>query len=80
VNVPVVAPAAIVTVAGTVAADVLSEESATTAPVVGGAGESSVIVPVDVAPEATEIGFSVRFEIATTLTGLTVRVAVLSVP
>jgi hypothetical protein len=76
VNVPVVAPAAMVTVAGTVAADVLSEESATTAPVDGGAGELSVIVPVEVAPEMTDVGFSVKFETETTAAGVTVSVAV----
>ena len=76
VNVPVVAPAAMVTVAGTVAADVLSDESATTAPVVGGAGELSVIVAVEVAPEMTEVGFSVKFETDTAAAGVTVSVAV----
>jgi hypothetical protein len=76
VNVPVVAPAAMVTVAGTFAADVLSDESATTAPVVGGAGELSVIVAVEDAPEMTEVGFSVRFETETAPAGVTVSVAV----
>jgi len=77
VNVPVVASAAIVTLAGTVAADVLSEESATTAPP-DGAAEVRVIVPVEVAPEATAVGFSVKFETETTAAGLTVKIAVLS--
>ena len=75
-NVPVVAPAAMVTVAGTVAADVLSEASATTAPVVGGAGELSVIVAVELAPEITDVGFSVRLDTETIAAGLTVSVAV----
>lgn len=72
-NVPVVAPAAIVTVAGTVAAT-LFEDNATTAPPAG-AGELSVIVAVDVVPDVTELGLSVRSD-TEAVTGLTVSVAV----
>ena len=74
VNEPVVSPAGIVIVAGTVAADVLSEDSAITAPVVGGAGELSVTVAVAVAPARTDVGFSVKVE--TDAAGVTVSVAV----
>jgi hypothetical protein len=73
VNVPVTVPAAIVIEAGTVAA-ALSEDSVTTAPPAG-AGELSVIVAVEVAPEETEVGFSARFE-TEAVGGLTVSVAV----
>jgi len=61
----VIAPAAIVTVAGVVAAALL-EDNVTTAPV-GGAGESSVIAAVEVAPEKTEAGLSVKFDMETGL-------------
>lgn len=73
VNVLVVAPAAIVSVAGTAAAALL-EDSATTAPVAG-AGELSVIVAAEVAPELTALGLSAKFE-TETVTGLTVSAAV----
>ena len=76
-NVPVVAPAAIVTLAGTVAADVLSEESATTAPPDGGA-EVRVIVPVEVAPEVYCSWIQCQIRNRNDLGGSTVKVAVLS--
>jgi len=56
VNVAVVAPAATVTVAGTVAAAVLLLLRVTTAPPVG-AGPFSVTVPVDELPPVTDVGF-----------------------
>jgi hypothetical protein len=58
VNVPVVAPAAIVTVAGGVAW-LVDEDRATTRPPVG-AGLEIVTVPVELVPEVTVLGFSVR--------------------
>src|SRR6266481_429986 len=57
VNVALVAPAATVTLEGTVAAAVLLLESATCAPPVG-AGPLSVTVPVEEFPPATLLGFS----------------------
>ena len=56
-NVPVVAPAAIVVVAGTVAADVLLEVSVTGNPAAG-AGLLSVMVATEAVPPVTEAGFS----------------------
>ena len=70
-NVAVVAPAATVTVAGTVA-DGLLLESATTRPPVG-AALLSVTVPVEEAPPTTLVGLSARLA---TPGGDTVRVAV----
>src|SRR3954469_26065719 len=58
VNVPVVEPAAIVMLEGTIAAPLLSLESVTTAPP-DGAALSSVAVPVDGEPPATLVGFKV---------------------
>src|SRR5258706_10390483 len=55
-NVALVAPAAIVTLAGTLAAPLLLE-SATCAPPVG-AGPLNVTVPVEGFPPATLVGFS----------------------
>src|SRR5467141_2360713 len=57
VNVPLLAPAAIVTLAGTVAVDVLLLERETVAPPAG-AGPLSVTVPVEGDPPVTLIGFS----------------------
>ena len=73
VNVAVVACAATVTFAGTVAAVVIELESVTTAPA-GGALPVSVTVPVELFPPTTVAGLTETAEIAA---GLTVRVAVL---
>ena len=59
VNVPDVAPAATVTLEGTVAAPVLLLLSVTTAPPVG-AGPFSVTVPVDVPGGVTLVGFKLN--------------------
>ena len=56
-NVAVVAPAATVTLEGTVAAAVLLLESATVAPPAG-AAPLSVTVPVEEFPPVTLVGFS----------------------
>jgi len=61
VNVAVVAPAAAVTLDGTVAAAVLLLESATVAPPAG-AGPLNVTVPVEGVPPMTLVGFSVSDE------------------
>src|SRR5436190_24326744 len=57
VNVALVAPAATVTLEGTVATDVLLLESATCAPP-DGAGPLSVTVPVEESPPVTVVGLS----------------------
>jgi hypothetical protein len=57
VNVALVAPAATVTLGGTVAAAVLLLESATVAPPAG-AARLSVTVPVEEFPPVTLVGFS----------------------
>src|SRR5205814_788046 len=57
VNVALVAPAATVTLEGTVATDVLLLESATCAPP-DGAGPLSVTVPVEEFPPVAVVGFS----------------------
>jgi len=59
VNVAVVAPAATVTVAGTVPADVRLDDKLTTNPPVGAALEM-VTVPVDGVPPITDVGFIER--------------------
>src|SRR5207247_438380 len=61
VNVALVAPAATVTLEGTLAAVVLLLESVTTAPPVG-AAPLSVTVPVEEFPPVTLVGFSVNEE------------------
>src|SRR5215510_9607601 len=58
VKVALLAPAATVTLAGTVATPVLLLDRATTAPPVG-AALVSVTVPCDVLPPVTLVGFSV---------------------
>jgi hypothetical protein len=69
VNVALVAPAAIVTVEGTLATVVLLLESATCAPPVG-AGPLSVTVPVEEFPPVTLAGFNESEERETeTVTG-----------
>lgn len=65
-----VAPAATVTLTGTVAAEVLSLESVMTAPPVG-AGALIVTVPVEEVPPVTVVGFTATEE---TVAGFTVRV------
>src|SRR6266480_6303575 len=60
VNVALLAPAAIVTLAGTLAAPVLLESSSCAPPV--SAGPLSVTVPVEADPPATLVGFSVSEE------------------
>jgi hypothetical protein len=72
VNVAVVDPAGTVTVAGTVATDVLLDESDTTAPLPVAAW-ASVIVPVDDVPPMTDVGLAAR---VTALPALTVIAAV----
>ena len=57
VNVALLAPAATITLAGTVAAAVLALERETAAPPLG-AGPLSVTVPVEGDPPVTLIGFS----------------------
>src|SRR6266481_4516662 len=78
VNVALLAPAATVTVAGTVAVDVLLLERETTAPPVG-AGPLSVTVPVEGDPPVTLVGFSVSEE-RVRAGGSTVSEAVLVAP
>ena len=79
-NVALVAPAAIVTVAGTLAADVLLLEIEMTAPP-GGAPVESVTLPCELVPPVTLVGFTVTAcRLAASGTGLTVRVAVRLVP
>ena len=76
-NVALLAPAATVTLAGTVAADVLSLDSDTTAPPTG-AGPLSVTVPVEGLPPARWTGSPAREVNAGS--GVTVRGAVLVTP
>lgn len=75
-KVAVVAPAATVTVAGTVAAEGLLEVNTTGIPPVG-AALPSVTVPVEGAPPGTDVGFS---ETAVTTGGSTANVADLDAP
>jgi len=77
VNVFEVLPAGMVTLAGTVAAEALLLESATSAPPAG-AATLSVTVPVEEVPPVTVVGLRVTEEMLTD--GITVRVAVLVVP
>jgi hypothetical protein len=78
VNVALLAPAATVTVAGTVAVDVLLLEREMAAPPVG-AGPLSVTVPVEGDPPVTLVGFSVSEE-RVRAGGSTVSEAVLVAP
>jgi hypothetical protein len=72
VKAALVAPAGMVTLAGTVAAAVLLLESETTAPLVR-AGPLSMTLPVEGAPPLTLVGFSVSM--VRVGGGVTVRVA-----
>src|SRR5438132_1605109 len=77
VNVALLAPAATVTLAGTVAVDVLLLVRVTAAPPAG-AGPLSVTVPVeDCAPPVTVVGFSVSVESVGDACGATAGEAVL---
>ena len=78
VNVALLAPAATVTLAGTVAAAVLPLITETDAPPLG-AGPLSVTVPVEGDPPVTLVGFSVSEE-RVRAGGSTVREAVLVAP
>jgi hypothetical protein len=76
VNVALVLPAGIVTLAGTVAVAVALLVRATTAPP-GGAGPESATVPVEDIPPITDAGLNLtEFSAA----GVTVRVAVFVAP
>ena len=66
-KVALVAPAATVTLAGTVATEVRLLASVTTAPPAG-AGPLMVTVPVDGLPPLTLVGLSVRVEMSGVLT------------
>jgi len=79
VNVALLAPAATVTLAGTVAAAVLSLESDTAAPPMG-AGPLSVTVPVEGDPPVTLIGFSATDESVAEPCGAMLSEAVLATP
>ena len=72
VKVAVVAPAATVTVGGTVAAGLLLVRVTTAPPT--GAGPLRVTVPVEGLPPITLVGFTVAEDIVTG-TGVTIRVA-----
>jgi hypothetical protein len=76
---PVLLPAAIVTEAGTVAAEVLLLVRVTVTPPLG-AALLRLTVPVDELPPVTLAGFTLIDESATVIAGLTVRVVVLLVP
>ena len=77
-NVALVAPTATVTLAGTVAANVLSLDNDTTAPPAG-AGPLSVTVPVEGLPPTTLVG-ATPSELNPTASGVTVRGAVRVTP
>ena len=76
VKVAVVAPAATVTLAGTLAAVVLLLVRMTAAPL-DGAGPVKVTVPVDEVPPITDVGLSVT---EVSAAAVTVRVAVFVAP
>ncbi len=75
VKVALVEVAVTVTLAGTVATEVLLLDSVTTAPPVG-AGPLKVTVPVEERPPVTEVGFRETDDNDTDDDGFTVRVAV----
>ena len=72
VNVTLVAPTGTVTLAGTVAAELLLDSETCAPP--AGAGPSSVAVPVELLPPVTVVGFTPSEERRTGC-GFTVRVA-----
>jgi hypothetical protein len=78
-NVALVAPAATVTLAGTVAAAVLSLIRETAAPPLG-AGPLSVTVPVEEDPPITLMGLSATAESVAEPVGATLSEAVLATP
>ena len=78
-NVALLAPAGTVTLAGTVAANVLSLPSDTIEPPPVGAGPLSVTVPVEGLPPTTVDGFTPK-ELNAAATGVTARGAVLMTP
>jgi len=79
VNVALVAPAATVTLEGTVATDVLLLESATCAPP-DGAGPLSVTVPVEEFPPVALVGLNVSEVSVGGGAGFTISEAVLVTP
>jgi hypothetical protein len=79
VNVALVAPETTVTLAGTVAAVVLSLDRETAAPPVG-AGPLSVTVPIEGDPPVTLVGLSAIAESVAEPGGVTVSEAVLVPP
>ena len=78
VNVALVAPAATVTLAGTVAADALLERETTAPPL--GAAPLSVTVPVDDVPPLTVAGLTATEDSTAAVAGFTVSRVVLVVP
>ena len=77
VNVALVLPLGIVTLAGTLAADELSLSETTTPPL--GAVPLNVTVPVEVVPPVTLVGFN-ESELNNSVDGVTVSVAVFVTP
>jgi hypothetical protein len=78
-NAALVAPAATVTLGGTVAAEVLLVDNETAAPPLG-AGPLRVTLPVEEFPPLTLVGFSVSEERVGSADGVTVSVADLLTP
>jgi hypothetical protein len=78
-NVVLVAPAGTVTLAGTLAAELL-RASTTLAPPAGAAALSVTVAREDCSPPTTLDGFSVSEATVASSTGFTVNVAVLVVP
>ena len=78
VNVAEVAPAATITLAGTVAADALLESVTTPPPL--GAAPLSITVPVDGVPPLTVAGLTATEDSAAAVAGFTVSKVVLVVP
>ena len=78
VNVALLAPAATVTLAGTVTTDVLLERFTTAPP--PGAGPLRVTVPVEEVPPVTLVGLSMTVDTVSVPAGVTVSVAVCVAP